>query len=238
VLFACTATGKDLAPRVAARFGVGLVSDCTALEWKGDHIEATRPVFAGKAFVRCRAAKPPFMATLRPNAFAMSDGGGAPEVISAEPGVARAEFQAIVKEVLAASTDRVPLQEAKVVVSGGRGMKGPENFNLIEELVAAFGPGVAAQGASRAVVDAGWRPHREQVGQTGKVVSPTLYFAIGISGAIQHLAGMSTSKYIVAINKDPEAQIFKLADYGIVGDAMEVVPALAAAVRQVVGEHH
>jgi electron transfer flavoprotein alpha subunit len=236
VLFAHTATGKDVAPRVSALLGTGLVSDVTAVQFEGGRFSATKPVFAGKAFVKCSGEKSPFMATLRPNAFAAVQTGGEPRVETADAGVPAAEFKARVKEVLKASAERVPLAEAKVIVSGGRGLKGPENFHLLEKLVEAFGPGVAALGASRAVVDAGWRPHREQVGQTGKTVSPTLYIAVGISGAIQHLAGMSTSKYIVAINKDPEAPIFKLADYGIVGDALDVLPPLTEAVRKVTSE--
>ncbi len=174
------------------------------------------------------------MATLRPNNWAAKAGEGSAEVIDNPPEMDAADLKAIVQEVIAAANDRTPLQEAKIIVSGGRGMKTPENFKLIEDLAAAFGPGVAAVGASRAVVDAGWRPHREQVGQTGKVVSPTLYFACGLSGAIQHLAGMSTSRFIVAINKDANAPIFKVANYGIVGDALEVLPALTEAVKAAV----
>jgi electron transfer flavoprotein alpha subunit len=237
VLFAHTATGRDVAPRVAALLGVGLVSDATGLSCDGGTLAATRPVYAGKAYIKCHAAAAPFCATLRPNAFPATADGKPPTVERAECSVKKADFKAVVKEVIAGSSGRVPLQEARVIISGGRGLKGPENFPLLEALVAAFGPGVAALGASRAVVDAGWRPHREQVGQTGKVVAPTLYIAVGISGAIQHLAGMSTSKYIVAINRDAEAPIFKIADYGIVGDALEVVPALTDAVKQAAGEH-
>jgi electron transfer flavoprotein alpha subunit len=232
VLMPHTAMGKDLLPRVAALLDTGLATDVTALSHDG-RFRATKPVFAGKAILQVAGARAPFLATLRPNTFQPAAAGGTAAVRKIAP--AAGAMLSVVKEVLAAAADRVPLQEAKVIVSGGRGLKGPEHFALIEQLAAAFGPGVAAVGSSRAVVDAGWRPHREQVGQTGKVVSPTLYIAVGISGAIQHLAGMRTSRTIVAINKDPEAPIFKVADYGIVGDAFEVVPALTKAVKEAAG---
>ena len=227
VLMAHTAMGKDLLPRVAAALDAGLVTDVVAVGFQGGKFTAQKPVFAGKATLHVQATRSPFLATLRPNNFEAKSGGPATiEKIAAEAG----NLLSVVKEVIAAAQDRVPLQEAKVVVAGGRGLKDPEQFKILEGLAAAFGPGVAAVGASRAVVDAGWRPHREQVGQTGKVVSPTLYFAIGISGAIQHLAGMRTARTIVAINKDADAPIFKVADYGIVGDAFEIVPALTQAI--------
>ncbi len=234
VLMAHTAMGKDLLPRVAALLDSGLVTDVTAVQCKDGKFGATKPVFAGKALMHVAAQRAPFLATLRPNNFQATSGGPAP-VQKVAPAVG--DLMSVVKEVVAGGGDRVPLQEAKVVVSGGRGLKAPEHYHLIEELAAAFGPGVAAVGSTRAVVDAGWRPHREQVGQTGKVVSPTLYIAVGISGAIQHLAGMRTARTIVAINKDPEAPIFKVADYGIVGDAFEVVPALTKAIAAAVGHH-
>ncbi|MEZ5987551.1 MAG: electron transfer flavoprotein subunit alpha/FixB family protein [Planctomycetota bacterium] len=232
VLVAHTAMGKDLAPRAAALTGSGLVSDAVEVRVEGGTVHATKPVFAGKAYKRCAMTTNPAFVSLRPNSVTATEEAGAGEAAALD--VPAGDFLTVVKDILAASGDKVPLQEANVVVSGGRGLKGPEHFHLIEDLAAAFGAGVAAVGASRAVVDAGWRPHSEQVGQTGKVVSPTLYFAIGISGAIQHLAGMSTSKYIVAINKDPEAPIFKVANYGIVGDAFEVVPKLCEAIRAAV----
>jgi electron transfer flavoprotein alpha subunit len=234
VLMAHTAMGKDLLPRVSALLDTGLCTDVTAVKFAGSKFEAQKPVFAGKALMTVQSVRAPFMATLRPNNFPTTTGSAAEvQKIAASPG----DVMSIVKEVAAAAADRVPLQEAKVVVSGGRGLKAPEHFHLVEELAAAFGPGVAAVGSTRAVVDAGWRPHREQVGQTGKVVSPTLYVAVGISGAIQHLAGMRTARTIVAINKDPEAPIFKVADYGIVGDAFEVVPELTAAIKAAVAAH-
>jgi electron transfer flavoprotein alpha subunit len=230
VLMPHTAMGRDLAPRLAALLGAGMVSDATALHFEGGRFGATKPVYAGKAYRKYLAKTAPFVATLRPNVFEAKSGGPA-TVTEAVSAVGAGDLLAVVKELVQSGTDRVPLQEARVIVAAGRGMKGPEHFGLIEDLAAAFGPGVAAIGASRAIVDAGWRPHREQVGQTGKVVAPQLYFAIGISGAIQHLAGMRTSRYIVAINKDANAPIFKVAHYGIVADAFEVLPALTAAIK-------
>lgn len=234
VLMAHTAMGKDLLPRVSALLGTGIVTDAVAVQFANGAFMAQKPVFAGKATMTVKALKTPFVATLRPNNFAAAAGGGSAAVTKVAPPAG--DLLAVVKEIVAAGGGKTPLQEAKVVVSGGRGLKEPQHFKLIEDLAAAFGPGVAAVGASRAVVDAGWRPHSEQVGQTGKVVSPPLYFAIGISGAIQHLAGMRTARTIVAINKDADAPIFKVADYGIVGDAFEVVPALTAAIAALVSQ--
>jgi electron transfer flavoprotein alpha subunit len=228
VLFAASAMGRDLAPRVAARLGAGLASDCVGLAVEGGALVASRPVFAGKAVQKVRFPRTPAIASLRPKVFAPVAGAGRAGRVEALEGVA-AGTRARVREVAAASGGKVDLTESEIIVSGGRGMKGPEHFALIEGLAEALG---ATVGASRAVVDAGWRPHSEQVGQTGKTVSPKLYVAVGISGAIQHLAGMSSSRCIVAINKDPDAPIFKVADYGIVGDAFEVLPALTEAVRK------
>jgi electron transfer flavoprotein alpha subunit len=230
LLFGASAMGKDLAPRVAARLGVGLATDCTALAAEGGRLVATRPVYAGKAVQKVAFPRVPAIASLRPKVFAaVSLNGHAAAVeplpLAYDPAGARAR----VTRLAAASGGKPDLTESEIIVSGGRGLKGPENFKIIEELADALG---ATVGASRAVVDAGWRPHADQVGQTGKTVSPKLYVAVGISGAIQHLAGMSSSRCIVAINKDPEAPIFKVADYGLVGDLFEVVPALARAVRE------
>ncbi|MCB9884556.1 MAG: electron transfer flavoprotein subunit alpha/FixB family protein [Planctomycetes bacterium] len=231
VLMAHTAMGKDLLPRVAALLDASVTTDVVAVAFEGGAFTAQKPVFAGKAILTAKSSKPVFCATLRPNNFAAASGGSGAEVtkVAAPAG----DLLSVVKEIVSSSSGRTPLQEAKVVVAGGRGLKEADNFKLVEDLAAAFGTGVAAVGASRAVVDAGWRPHREQVGQTGKVVAPQLYIAIGISGAIQHLAGMRTARTIVAINKDPDAPIFKVADYGIVGDAFEVVPALTKAIAEI-----
>jgi electron transfer flavoprotein alpha subunit len=224
---AATSTGKDVAPRVAALLDSNLYGDCTALSASGDAFTVARPWLAGKAIATLQSNGPVFCATTRPNVFPVQEAGGTAEVAKK---AASDDGLAIVTALAAKPGSKLDVKEAPVVVSGGRGMKAPEHFAMIEELAQAFGN--AATGASRAVVDAGWRPHGEQVGQTGKTVSPQLYVAVGISGAIQHLAGMRTSKVIVAINKDPDAPIFKVADYGIVGDAFEIVPALAAAVKK------
>ncbi|MBN2492061.1 MAG: electron transfer flavoprotein subunit alpha/FixB family protein [Planctomycetes bacterium] len=232
ILLAASSQGKDLGPRLAAHLGVGLAVDCTALEITDGTLRATRPVYAGKALETLRIADPPFVASLRPNVFAPAApaaGAGAAAVEPVETAADEAAVKTVLREVKPREGGKVELTEADVIVSGGRGMKDPANFRHLEELADVLG---AAVGASRAVVDAGWRPHAEQVGQTGKTVGPNLYIACGISGAIQHLAGMSTAKCIVAVNKDPEAPIFKVADYGVVGDALEVVPALTAEIRK------
>jgi electron transfer flavoprotein alpha subunit len=223
-----TAMGKDLAPRVAARAGAGLVSDCVAFAVEHGRLEARRPMYAGKAYATVRWQGEPQMATLRANVFPLGkpDASRTAEIVT---GTVDATARARVTAIHAtAAGGKLELSEAQVIVSGGRGLKGPENFHLVEGLGAAFG---AAVGASRAVVDAGWVDHQMQVGQTGKTVSPTLYIACGISGAIQHLAGMSSSKVIVAINKDADAPIFKVANYGICGDVFEVLPKLTAAAK-------
>jgi electron transfer flavoprotein alpha subunit len=226
-LAAASSTGKDLMPRVAALLDSVPLTDCTALRLEGDRPVAVRPMLAGKVVATLASDSPVFCATLRPNVFPAREQEGSAPLVQFPT---RAKPKAVVTEVSEKVGGKLDVKEAPIVISGGRGLRGPEHFHLVEELAAAFGN--AAVGASRAVVDAGWRPHAEQVGQTGKTVSPQLYIAVGISGAIQHLAGMRTAKVIVAINKDAAAPIFKLADYGIVGDALEVLPALTAAVRE------
>ena len=230
-LAAATSRGRDLSPRVAALLDSALFSDCTALVRAGESLRATRPWLAGKVIATLESSGPVFCATTRLNAFSAAETGGTIEVSTGNSG---SDFRELVKELSAKTAGQLDVKEAPVVISGGRGMKDADGFKILDELAAAFGN--AAVGASRAAVDAGWRSHAEQVGQTGKVVSPQLYIAVGISGAIQHLAGMKTSTTIVAINKDADAPIFKLADYGIVGDVFEVVPALTAAVATVRAE--
>jgi electron transfer flavoprotein alpha subunit len=232
VLLAASATGKDLAPRVAAKLGVALAQDVTDATAESGVVTAVRPIYAGKVLLKVRLTARPAILAIRPSVFTPVERprAGAAETAAVDVAAGRV----VVREVKAAAAGTLDVGEASIVVSGGRGLKEPANFKLLEELAAAFG-GVAAVGASRAVVDAGWRPHADQVGQTGKTVSPTLYIAVGISGAVQHLAGMRTSKVIVAINKDKDAPIFKLADYGIVGDLFEVVPKLAAEIKKVYG---
>jgi electron transfer flavoprotein alpha subunit len=231
IVFAATATGRDLAPRVAARLKVACASDVTALAAEGGAVTVTRPVYAGKALQRARLTAEPALVSVRPNTFPAVESPKAGEAGTVE--VPAFATRVTVREIKAPAQATLDVSEAAVVVSGGRGLREPANFKLIEELAAAFGN--AAVGASRAVVDAGWRDHGAQVGQTGKTVSPGLYIAVGISGAIQHLAGMRTAKTIVAINKDKDAPIFKTADYGIVGDLFEIVPRLTEAVRKARG---
>ncbi len=231
IVFSATALGKDLAATLAARLETALLPDCTAIDFEDDGtIVATRPIYAGKALAQVKAPQAkPLVLSIRPRAVGAQeelDRGG--QVVAAR--LTPAELRMKVAEIVKTVTKTVELTEADIVVSGGRGMKGPENYALLEELAAVIG---AAVGASRAAVDAGWRDHQFQVGQTGKVVSPSLYIACGISGAIQHLVGMINSKCIVAINKDPEANIFKVADYGIVGDLFQVVPLLTEEFKKV-----
>ena len=230
VLIAATAMGKDLAPRYAARHDVSVLADVMDLRLDGDRLVGSRPVYSGKARaeVDCGAAKLQ-IATTRPNVFPAEaqDGAAEPKVETLDLG--EIAPRAKVVRIEASESRELDVSEADVIVSGGRGIKGPENWPIVKDLQQALH---AALGASRAVVDAGWIDHQHQVGQTGKVVSPTLYVAVGISGAIQHLAGMGTSKVIVAINKDAESPIFKVATYGVVGDLFQIVPEFAKAVRE------
>lgn len=232
VLFPASARGKDLAPRAAARLDRGLATEIVAWELADGALTVRRPVFAGKAVATLRFRDAPALMTVRANVFAPEPRDGAGEIERIEP---VGEPRVRVTGVEQSERDRLDVAEASIVVSGGRGLQDPENWHLLEELVSALGD-EATLGASRAVVDAGWRPHGEQVGQTGKTVSPDLYFAVGISGAIQHLAGMRTAKVIVAINRDADAPIFSVADYGVVGDLFEIVPRLTEEIRTVRGE--
>ena len=232
LLLGASVQGKDLSARLSAALDVGMAQDCTAFGIEGGNLVATRPVYAGKAYVKVTFEKGfPQMATARPNVMSISepDASKSAEVVDAAFSLDDAAMKTKVAEVLKDASGKVDLTEADKIVSGGRGMKGPENYKILEDLADLIG---ASVGASRSAVDAGWRPHSDQVGQTGKVVSPNLYIACGISGAIQHLAGMSTSKVIVAINKDEEAPIFQKADYGVVGDLFDVVPALTEEVKK------
>ena len=226
ILFANTAFGKDLAPRIAVKLDAGILMDCIELSISENGFKGVRPVFAGKALQEIESAGGKSVASIRPNIFPPEKN---PQTISVEL-VTPENLDLSTRTLEVKRADgKLDVAEADIIVSGGRGLKGPEHFHLIEELAAVVG---GAVGASRAVVDAGWRPHGEQVGQTGKTVSPSLYIACGISGAIQHLAGMSSSKYIVAINKDKDAPIFSVADYGITGDVFEILPALTEEIKK------
>jgi electron transfer flavoprotein alpha subunit len=234
VLVAGTAMGRDVAARAAARLTTGLLSDLVEVERPAaGGLRGRRPVYSGKAFAwEAVPEARPAMATLRPNAFAVVPvPGKAAEVVPFSPSAVTARVAAT--RIETPPRQELDVAEASVIVSGGRGLKAPEHFSLVRDLAQALG---GAVGASRAVVDAGWIPHAHQVGQTGKVVSPSLYVACGISGAIQHLAGMSSSKVIVAINKDADAPIFKVATYGIVGDVFEVLPKLTAEIAKLKAE--
>ena len=225
IFFSASAMGKDLSPRVAARLGVSLASDCTRTAARDGKLEVTRPVFAGKALITVTFKSKPQIATLRPNVLPLAEPASEKgEVIKKEVVIPEDQIKGKAVEVIREEGAELDVTEAEIVVSGGRGIKGPENYDLLRELTAILPH--SAVGASRSAVDAGWIDHQHQVGQTGKTVSPNLYFAFGISGAIQHLAGMSSSKCIVAVNKDPEAPIFKVADYGLVGDLFQVIPHL------------
>jgi electron transfer flavoprotein alpha subunit len=222
-------SGRGLAPRIGVKLDAGVADGAVALpEISGDKFTVKKTAFSGKAFATVQLTSANKVIALIPNSYQVVEKSAAGTIEAFSPETKESDFKTMVKEIVR-STDKVSLPDAEIVVSGGRGLKGPENWGMIEELADLLG---AATACSKPVSDAGWRPHSEHVGQTGIAVSPNLYIAIGISGAIQHLAGISSSKVIVAINKDPEAPIFKVADYGIVGDAFEVVPQLIAAVKE------
>ncbi|MEO8664798.1 MAG: electron transfer flavoprotein subunit alpha/FixB family protein [Ignavibacteria bacterium] len=233
ILMSATSLGKDLAGRIAVRTDSSIFNDCIDIKIFDGNIVATRPVYAGKSLIDIKAASDRIVLTLRPNVFKphkTENGNIEMEKVDVNSlSLNPEDFSSVVKEIVV-SNEKLDVAEADRIVSGGRGLRGPENFHLIEDLASSIG---GATGASRAVVDAGWRPHSEQVGQTGKTVTPSLYIACGISGAIQHLAGMSSSKCIVAINKDKDAPIFQIANYGIVGDVFEIIPALTQEFKKV-----
>ena len=238
LLMGATSLGKDLAPRLAARMGLGLASDCISFALgKGAELTAIRPIYAGKALATVKwEGRKPWVATLRPNVTSLPepDLSRSAEVEEPKLDLGPEAWKSRVLEVVRDATATLDLTEAEIIVSGGRGMKGPENFTLLEDLARVLN---GAVGASRAAVDAGWRGHQSQVGQTGKVVSPKLYIACGISGSVQHLAGISSAKFIVAINKDSEAPIFKVADYGIVDDLFTTIPLLTQEFKRLLDTH-
>lgn len=222
--------GKAIAPRLSVRLKAGLVTGAVALPDTSNGFVVKKNVFSGKAFANVAISTAKKIIALNPNAYAVTEGEGVAEVVPFEVNVDASKVEVTATNKVAGE---VPLTEAEIVVSGGRGLKGPENWGLVEDLAKALG---AATACSRPVADVHWRPHHEHVGQTGIAIAPNLYIAIGISGAIQHLAGVNRSKTIVVINKDPEAPFFKAADYGIVGDAFEVVPKITEAVKKIKGK--
>jgi electron transfer flavoprotein alpha subunit len=235
ILFAATSMGRDLSPRLAAELDVSLAADCVHTISKDGKLEVKRPIFAGKAFASFVLKASPQMASLRPNVFPLIDPvDGQGELIKKEVVIPEEQVKDKVVEDLKAEGADLDVTEADIVVTGGRGMKGPENFDLLRGLTSILPH--SALGASRSAVDAEWIDHQHQVGQTGKTVSPSLYMAFGVSGAIQHMAGMSSSKFIVAVNKDPDAPIFKVADFGIVGDLFQVIPPLKEELKKILSE--
>lgn len=234
VLFGATALGRDLSARGAARCDASLFTDCTELSWSGDNLRVKRPVYSGKVILELEASAALQMASIRPNVFAPAGAGTAGQVVEVAVTINDADIRGRAKEVVRTSSGKKDLTEAEIIISGGRSLKSSDNFKILDEMAEALG---ATVGASRAAVDAGYAPHSMQVGQTGKVVNPKLYFAIGISGAIQHLVGMRTSKVIVALNKDENAPIFQRADYGLVGDLFEIVPHITAELKKLHAAH-
>ena len=234
-VFSTSAQGRDLAPRVAARLDAAIVTDVLSFEVEGDTIIVRHPMNIGKVISTIGISGTPAVIAMRPNVISPVANAKAGRVENAQPAVDPASTRVKVVETKQGGGGKLDLAEAPVVIAGGRGLKAAENFKLVEDLASAFGN--AAVGATRAVTDDGWRPHSDQIGQTGRLVSPELYIAVGISGAVQHLAGMRTSKTIVAVNKDKDAPIFKVADYGIVGDVFDVIPALTDAVREAKRHH-
>ena len=229
LLLGASSQGKDLSAALVGKLATGMATDCTDVKIADGNLLAIRPMYAGKCFGEVVVTGTPQMASLRPNVFTIVENAKAGAVVKFDPALDAAQLKTKVLEVQKEAAGKIDVSEANIIVSGGRGMKGPEGYGILEELAKLLS---AAVGASRAAVDAGWRPQSDQVGQTGKVVSPNLYIACGISGAIQHLAGMSSSKFIVAINKDADAPIFQRADYGIVDDLFKVVPALTGEVKK------
>jgi electron transfer flavoprotein alpha subunit len=235
IVLGFSAQGRDIGPRLAAKLDAPIASDLTEIQVSGDSLVVKHPGYANKVIATLEVKGPLAILSVRPSAITAAPNAKSAKLEAMAPASDPAASKVVVKEIVEGGKGKLDLGEAPVIISGGRGLKSAENFKLIEDLAAAFGN--AAVGATRAVTDDGWRPHSDQIGQTGRQVSPQLYVAVGISGAIQHLAGMRTSKTIVAINKDKEAPIFKVADYGIVGDVMEVVPALTKAVHEAKAGH-
>jgi electron transfer flavoprotein alpha subunit len=234
VLFGATALGRDLSARTAARCDAALFTDCTEVTWSNGTLRVKRPVYSGKVILELEANAALQIASIRPNVFAPAAAGGNAEVSDVAVSINEGDIRGRVKEVVRTSSGKKDLTEAEVIISGGRSLKSSDNFKILDEMAEALG---ATVGASRAAVDAGYAPHSMQVGQTGKVVNPKLYFAVGISGAIQHLVGMRTSKVIVAINKDENAPIFQRADYGLVGDLFEIIPRITEELNKLRAAH-